>query len=88
MGWSEDSIKKWLNGLSEATNEDNLLTGIQNLKKTKVSIDYNDVMDLSADIVQALLNNNHLPKKNDGTYNFDVDDNIREIICKKLNVKE
>ena len=63
--------------------------------------DYNDVMDLSSAITYALIdekliiekNNNktsthivnHFPPNN---YPFNVEDTIREVICKRFKIKE
>tara|TARA_R100001443_G_scaffold85687_1_gene92357 strand:- start:585 stop:809 length:225 start_codon:yes stop_codon:yes gene_type:complete len=49
--------------------------------------DYNDVMDLSSEITYKL-QDLKLIKGGENDYNFEVDDEIREIICKNLNVKE
>ena len=51
--------------------------------------DYNDVMDLSASITYEL-EESKLIKGNSktGNYNFDVDDAIREVLCRKFNIKE
>ena len=49
--------------------------------------DYNDVMDLSSEITYKL-QDLKLIKGSENDYNFEVDDEIREIICKKLDIKE
>ena len=49
--------------------------------------DYNDVMDLSSEITYKL-QDLKLIKGGENDYNFEVDDEIREIICKKLDIKE
>ena len=49
--------------------------------------DYNNVMDLSSEITFKL-QDLKLIKGNKNDYNFEVDDEIREIICKKFNIKE
>ena len=49
--------------------------------------DYNNVMDLSSEITFKL-QDLKLIKGNKNNYNFEVDDEIREIICKKFNIKE
>ena len=49
--------------------------------------DYNDIMDLSADITYEL-QDLKLIKGDSNNYNFDVDDVIREVLCKKFNIKE
>tara|TARA_R100001163_G_C4927770_1_gene105072 strand:+ start:266 stop:490 length:225 start_codon:yes stop_codon:yes gene_type:complete len=49
--------------------------------------DYDDVMDLSSKITYKL-QDLKLIKGGENDYNFEVDDEIREIICKNLNVKE
>ena len=49
--------------------------------------DYNDVMDLSADITHKLQEVGFINGSKDN-YNFDVDDEIREVICKRFNINE
>ena len=49
--------------------------------------DYNDVMDFSSEITYRL-QDLKLIKGDDKNYNFEVDDEIREVICKKFNIKE
>ena len=49
--------------------------------------DYNDVMDLSADITHTLQDVGFINGGKDN-YNFDVDDEIREVICKRYKIKE
>ena len=60
-------------------------------------LDYEDVMDLSSDIIYTLDDYGYLKPQGrstagnyqgDGHYNFDADDVVREVICKRLNVKE
>ena len=48
--------------------------------------DYNDVMDFSSEITHKL-QDLKLIKGGENDYNFEVDDEIREIICKKFNIK-
>ncbi len=48
---------------------------------------YNDIMDLSADITYKL-QDLKLIKGDASNYNFEVDDEIREVLCKKFNIKE
>tara|TARA_Y100000389_G_scaffold65987_1_gene62077 strand:+ start:405 stop:587 length:183 start_codon:yes stop_codon:yes gene_type:complete len=50
-------------------------------------MDYSDVMDLTSEITYRL-QDLKLIKGNDKNYNFEVDDEIREVICKKLKIKE
>ena len=50
-------------------------------------MDYNDVMDLTSEITYRL-QDLKLIKGNEKDYNFEVDDKMREIICKKLKIKE
>ena len=50
-------------------------------------MDYNDVMDFSSEITYRL-QDLKLIKGGENDYNFEVDDEIREIICKKFNIKE
>ncbi len=49
--------------------------------------DYNDVMDLSANITHKLQEVGFINGGKDN-YNFDVDDEIREVICKRFNINE
>ena len=56
------------------------------MKKFKIK-DYNDVMDLSENITYEL-QDLKLIKSAPDNYNFDVDDAIRHIICKKFKIKE
>jgi len=49
--------------------------------------DYNDVMDFSSEITYRL-QDLKLIKGNDKDYNFEADDEMRAIICKKLNIGE
>ena len=49
--------------------------------------DYNDVMNLSADITHKLQDLKFI-KGNSNDYNFDVDDEIRDVICKRFDIKE
>ena len=48
--------------------------------------DYNDVMDFSSEITYKL-QDLKLIKGGENDYNFEVDDEIREIICKKFNIR-
>ena len=50
-------------------------------------MDYNDVMDLTSEITYRL-QDLKLIKGNNKNYNFEVDDEMRAIICKKLNIGE
>ena len=50
-------------------------------------MDYSDVMDLTSEITYRL-QDLKLIKGNEKDYNFEVDDEIREVICKKLKIKE
>jgi len=50
-------------------------------------MDYNDVMNLTSEITYRL-QDLKLIKGNDKDYNFEVDDEMRAIICKKLNIGE
>ena len=49
-------------------------------------MDYDDVMDFSSEITYKL-QDLKLIKGGENDYNFEVDDEIREIICKKFNIK-
>jgi hypothetical protein len=51
------------------------------------TLDLNDVMNLAREITYRL-QDLKLIKGNNKNYNFEVDDEIKEIICKKLNIKE
>ena len=55
--------------------------------KIKNKLDYNDVMDLTSEITFKL-QDLKLIKGNNKNYNFEIDDEMRTIICKKLNIKE
>jgi hypothetical protein len=50
-------------------------------------LDYCDVMDLTSEITYRLQDLKFI-KGNDKDYNFEVDDEMRAIICKKLNIGE
>lgn len=51
------------------------------------TLNYSDVMDITNEITLRL---QHLKliQRNNNHYNFDVDDEMKKIICKKLNIKE
>jgi hypothetical protein len=51
------------------------------------TLNYSDVMDITNEITLRL---QHLKliQRNNKNYNFEVDDEMRTIICKKLNIKE
>ena len=55
--------------------------------KIKNKLDYNDVMDLTSEITFKL-QDLKLIKGNNKNYNFEIDDEMRTIICKKLNIGE
>lgn len=94
----EERYKKWRKKKTKEMYEKN-----KQLKKTiKVSdydkayssidfnfgtLDLNDVMNLAREITYRL-QDLKLIKGNNKNYNFEVDDEMRAIICKKLNIKE
>ena len=55
--------------------------------KIKNKLNYNDVMDLTSEITYRL-QDLKLIKGNNKDYNFEIDDEMRSIICKKLKIKE
>jgi len=57
------------------------------IKKKQHKLDYNDVMDLTSEITYRL-QDLKLIKGNNKNYNFEVDDEMRAIICKTLNIRE
>jgi hypothetical protein len=51
------------------------------------TLNYSDVMDITNEITLRLQHLKLIQGNNDD-YNFDVDDEMKKIICKKLNIKE
>ena len=85
----EERYKKWrkkkTNEMFEEKKQKNKLNNNDVMDLNE--LDYTDIMDLTSEITYRL-QDLKLIKGNDKDYNFEADDEMRAIICKKLNIGE